>query len=455
MSDTDALFKEVIKTVNLFGLEKRFYDLGKWNGPQAALWLAGQTIYEIYPRAFSAQGSFKAVTDKLPYLAGLGIKIIWLMPVYPIGMKKRKGTLGSPYAVRDYFNLNPELGPANDFKQLVTAAHDLGLKVIMDMVLNHVAPDYEALVKQPNLIKRDLNGRPQRRISAWSDVTDLDYSQKETAAHALSVLKYWLQQFKIDGYRCDVAGLLPLSFWENAARELRKIKNDFFLLAEWESPLLHKKAFNGSYDWSMYFLMRLVREGKKQPALLLRWLQLKSNSYPQNSLPLRFVENHDQPRSAEIFGLRGIRPYLAFVFSVNGLPLLYNGQEIGARHSLSLFENDQIDWMEQNENLFAFYRKLINLRREHPALYSKALITLAAENRQTLVYLKQAEKENILVILNFSEQIVKIKPNFIQWGIKRLTELKPLLSRPKTMLDHAGLRLPAHSAEYYLLCRTK
>ena len=392
----------MLRHVPELGVERTFMNLGAESGPQNPDWVRGLTLYEIYVRAFSGQGTFNGVTERLPELKRLGVDAIWLMPIYPIGKDHRKGTLGSPYAIRDYFNVNPEYGSKQDFKRLVEQAHALNMRVLIDMVPNHVAPDFVGLQSQPHLIKRDAQGQPLRKVQDWTDIADLDYGKKETREFMAKVMKFWIEAFDVDGYRCDVAGLVPLDFWQWVIPQLRKIKPDFYLLAEWESPRLHRVGFNSTYDWSTLRLLRNVLNGEISAELLADWILTKTAIYPQNSLPLRFLENHDLPRSRRTFQDERLFAALTFIFSLHGIPLIYNGQEIGADKQPSLFEKESIDWSARNERVYETVRQLAALRKKEKALQgAQYLFYDAALSRGVLAF----DKGNQLrVLINLTDQ---------------------------------------------------
>ncbi len=405
------VFTEVAKRVPELGVEKKFKDLSALSGPPNPDWLDGRVLYEVYPRAFSEQGNFAALTERLESLKNIGIEILWLMPVYPIGRKERKGKSGSPYAIRDYFNVNPEYGSKADFKDLVRRAHRLGMRVIIDMVPNHVAPDFETLHRQPDLICRDAEGRPKRKVADWSDVVDLDYLNTHTRSFMAEVMQFWIDEFDVDGYRCDVAGLVPADFWEWVIPQLRKRKSDFYLLAEWESPDLHRVGFNSTYDWSTLRLLRQVFAGETKIDLLADWILTKSAIYPHNSLPLRFLENHDLPRARRLFSGEQLFAAMTLLFSLHGLPLLYNGQEIGTTHRPSLFEKEPIDWKNKDQRVFNVVRELIDLRKREPALSSKTYhFDRQALNRGILAFKKGEECK---VIVNLTDRILPLEQNLI------------------------------------------
>jgi glycosidase len=391
------IFAQVKERVPEMAFDREFILLKDWQGPEVPAWLQGRTLYEIYVRAFSEAGTFKGVTERLPELKELGIDVVWLMPIYPIGQQNRKGRWGSPYAIRDYFNVNPEYGTAADFRTLVQTAHAMSMKVVIDMVPNHVAPDYVALQDQPHLIARDAQGRPRRKVADWSDIVDLDYGNARTREHMAQVMKFWIDEFDVDGYRCDVAGFVPLDFWEWVVPQLKEKKHDFYLLAEWESPRLHR-VFHSTYDWSTLRLLRRAFHG--EVALLARWILAKQLMYPQNALPLRFLENHDLPRARTIFPGEQWAAALTVLFSLHGLPLIYNGQEWGASATPSLFERQPIERNESDERFLRITQKLIGLRKKHPALSSGQYFFFDTALRDNVLVF---DKGNTLrVMVNFS-----------------------------------------------------
>jgi cyclomaltodextrinase len=186
-------------------------------------WLRQSVVYEIFPRQFSASGDFNGVTARLDELQDLGVDVLWLMPIHPNGEKLKKGTYGSPYAVRDYFAIHPDYGTTNDFKRLITEAHRRGLKVIIDVVANHTAWD-SVMMATPEFYKRDATGKITPPVPEWTDVAGLDYANPKLRAYMIRMLKYWVQEFGVDGFRCDVAGMVPTDFWEQARRELEAVK---------------------------------------------------------------------------------------------------------------------------------------------------------------------------------------------------------------------------------------
>ncbi len=402
-------FQMLVQKTTDFGIERRYINLNDLEGPQPPQWLMGQTLYEVYVRAFSPEGTFEGVTRRLDELQKAGIELLWFMPIYPIGKLNRKGRVGCPYAISDYFTVNEEYGSESDFKNLVEEAHKRGMKIILDMVANHVTPDYKYLQDHPEMIQRDETGEPLRQVKDWTDIADLDYSQPFTRKHMKEVITYWIEQFDIDGYRCDVAGMVPLDFWEDVVAEIRAIKPDFYMLAEWDSPLLHEHVFHSTYDWTLLSLMKQVHEQSEPAAVLKEWVDVKKQIYPGRSLFLRFLENHDKQRARKTFEGEALIAYLTFVFSIDGVPLIYNGQEIGAREYTSLFDRQPVDWQQSNQQLYRIYRTLIQLRRQYKALWSNQYYWYNDEDRERVLVFEKYADQPLLVAINFSNKAVELK----------------------------------------------
>ena len=400
---TTSFFISMIHAYPLLGIDKKQENLYHLPGLMPPAWVHEGPLYELYVRNFSSEGTFREVEKKLSYLKETGIKTIWLMPVYPIGEKGKKGTLGCPYSVRDYFTTNPEYGTLDELKTLIKAVHAQDMKIIVDMVANHVSNDYVLMEKYPQMFFRDKKGNFSREVGDWTDITDLDYDQQITRDHMNEVLKFWIKEVGFDGYRCDVAGMVPLDFWEPAVKKLRGINPDIYMLAEWESNKHHVNAFHSTYDWTLYRLLKEIKASKKPASDALKWVEEKREHYPKNALPMRFIENHDEERAARIFGAEGQKPFAAFIFSIYGVPLIYAGQEYGETEKPSLFDKSELSWNTQNNQLLSFYKTLIMLRKKYPALASKEMMII--ENNQSekvLSYVKNGGKQKIFCIINTS-----------------------------------------------------
>lgn len=336
-----------------------------------AAWTADAVLYQLNTRQFTREGTFAAAQRQLPRLAAMGVDIIWLMPIHPIGEANRKGSLGSPYAVRDYRAVNPELGSEAEFRAFVDEAHRLGLKVILDWVANHSAYDNPLTESHPEWYTRTPEGALTSPAGTdWSDVADFDYSQPGLRRHMTESLVYWVREFGIDGYRADVAGYVPTDFWETARAELDKVK-PVFMLAEWEQRDLHARAFDATYGWGWKEAMqRLVKSGEGAGPIR-GYYAGQLETWPQAAMRMVYTENHDQNSwdgvAAEIYG-PAYEAAIALSFVGGGLPLIYNGQEADNDRQLQFFERDPIVWKDGKHA--ALFAKLIALKTEMRALHN-------------------------------------------------------------------------------------
>lgn len=371
--------------------------LGK--GPTPPAWAREPIIYCAYPRAFGARGTLADVTERVGEITTLGADILWLLPVHPIGESGRKGRLGSPYAIRDYLAVNPEYGEEEDLGHLVEAAHAAGLRVILDCVLNHGAPDHRMAVDHPDWLARDRRGLPTRRVRDWSDVVDWNFSAPGLADHLIEVVKHWVRRYDIDGYRCDVAGMVPGWFWQEASARLGSIKPDHFLLAEWDDPAIHRVGFHASYDWELYRAMRQVTRGVRAAADLGILVARRFSHFPEGSLPMRFVENHDEPRACHRMGTAA-RGAALFAALAGGAFLVYNGQEVGARHRPSLFEREPIAWEVPGATGYReWLRNLLDYRR-HIAGFEAPEAIVTIDSNELAAFRRQGPAGELLVVFN-------------------------------------------------------
>jgi glycosidase len=365
-------------------------------------------IYEIYPRALSQQGNFNAITARLDELKDLGVTILWLMPIHPIGQEKKKGTIGSPYAVRDYYAINPDYGTADDLKRLVREAHARGLKVIIDIVANHTAWD-SVLMKHPEFYKRDAKGNITYPYD-WYDIAALNYGNQELRRYMTDMLKYWLREFDLDGFRCDVAGEVPTDFWENARVELERIKPDLLMLAEAHKAELQVKAFDLDYSWPLHSALTKVLQGGAPATELRKEWEKEVQEWPKGALHMRFSDNHDERRAIARFGEPAALAASAFVFTLDGVPMIYNGMEVGdttESGAPALFEKLPIFWpfAERRPEFRKFYQEIMARRRASKALRRGTVEWVRNSDESRVVsFARRAEGEEVLVTINFSNQ---------------------------------------------------
>jgi len=372
-------------------------------------WSYQSSIYEVNLRQYSSEGTFKAFEKSLQRLKDMGVGILWFMPINPIGIEGRKSKssdLGSYYAVRDYYAVNPEFGTMEEWKSLVKKSQAMGFKVIMDWVPNHSSPDNPWIIAHPDFYKKDSAGHPAIPFD-WSDTRQLDYGNREMRDSMLSAMKFWMNESHIDGFRCDVAWNVPDDFWKEAISSLRKIK-PVFMLAEGEKPGLHLAGFDATYAWSVMNVAYGINSGKSTLRQLDSVISLNDSIYPKNSFRLYFTTNHDENSwngtEFERFG-DGYKTFAVWAFTMNkSIPLIYSGQEEPNRRRLKFFVKDTIQWGKYS--LASFYEKLNEIRRLTPALAADAgykKLTTGADEA-VFSYLRSKDGHKMLVILNFSKQ---------------------------------------------------
>ena len=383
-------------------------DVSKAQARPSREWVRDGVVYEIYPRAFSSQGNFNGITARLDNLKDLGVNILWLMPIHPIGQEKKKGTIGSPYAVRDYYGINPDYGTKEDLKNLINEAHRRGMKVIIDIVANHTSWD-SVMMKWPEFYEHDASGRITYPHD-WSDVAELNYGNRQLRQYMTDMLKYWIREFDLDGFRCDVAEEVPTDFWENARTELEQIKPDIVMLAEGHKAELLLKAFDFDYSWPIHSALTNLVQGRGRASDLRAEWDKEFSEWPRGSLHLRFSDNHDERRAIARFGEPGALASSALMFTLDGVPLLYNGMEVGdttESGAPALFEKLPIFWpiAERRPEFPRFYKQMMELRRSSNALRRGALQWLPnSDESRVLTYLRRTKGEEVLVTINLSNR---------------------------------------------------
>jgi glycosidase len=383
-------------------------DFAKQSARPAREWVRSGIIYQIFPRNFSLEGNFNAITGQLDRLKDLGVTILWLMPIHPVGQEKKKGTIGSPYAVRDYYAINPDYGTNDDLKRLISEAHKRHMKVIIDIVANHTAWD-SVLMKHTDWYKHDAKGNITYPYD-WYDIAALNYTNPQLRKYMIDMLKYWIRDFDLDGFRCDVAGEVPTEFWESARAELDKLKPDIFMLAEAHKPELEVKAFELDYSWPLHSALTEVLQGRAPASDLRAAWEKEFYEWPRGALHMRFSDNHDERRAIARFGEPGALAASALMFTLDGVPLIYNGMEVGdttESGAPALFEKLPIFWpiVERRPEFPRFYKQIIAIRQQHEALREGTMQWLRNSDEARIVsYARRTKDEEILVVINFSNR---------------------------------------------------
>lgn len=335
-------------------------------------WSHKAVLYEMNVRQLTQEGTFKAAIKHLPLLKNVGIDAIWLMPIYPIGNVNRKGSLGSYYSISDYCAINPEFGTMEDFDAFVNEAHKLGMKVILDWVANHTARDAKWLTDKPlDWYERDEQGAAKIPWD-WNDTAKLNYENHDVWQGQIEAMKFWLKH-NVDGFRCDMAMLVPIEFWQEVRRELESLKSDIFFLAEAEGNEFFNEAFNACYGWEIHHTMCDIAQGKCRVWALRDKIYKELECYPTFATKMLFTSNHDENSwSGSEYERMGaaVEVMTALTFTLpKNLPLIYTGQEYGYDHSFEFFDKDAMPKMEENDTT-ELYRKLSELRHSFSALHS-------------------------------------------------------------------------------------
>jgi cyclomaltodextrinase len=369
-------------------------------------WLRSGTIYEIFPRDFSGAGNLNGVTAKLDALHSLGVNILWTMPIHPIGEKFRKGEFGSPYSIKDYYAVDPNYGTVGDYKRLVSEAHKRDMKVIMDLVANHTAWD-SVMMLYPEFYKHDAQGKIISPVPAWTDVAALNYDNPELRQYMIAMLKYWIKTCDVDGFRCDAAAMLPTDFWEESRTELAKVKPDIMLLAEASKPELLTNAFDIDYSWPLLSTVDNVLIHNAPASNIPRSWGKSRAQFPKATLHMRIADDHDTSRAITRYGLDGALAASALMFTLDGVPLIYNGMEVGDTSESdgeALFDKRNISWHpKEHPELRSVYHDLIQLRHQYAALRNSRVDWLHNSDETNLVtFLRADGKDELLVVINFS-----------------------------------------------------
>ncbi len=374
-------------------------------------WSYNASIYEVNIRQYTPEGTFKAFMHHLPEIKKLGVDILWLMPINPIGKLHRKGTLGSYYSIKDYKEVNPEFGNKNDFKNLVNSAHALGMHIIIDWVANHTSWDNVWVKTNPDFYKKNLSGDFYPPVKDWSDVIDLNYDNDSLRAAMIDALRYWVKNFDIDGFRCDVAERVPMDFWKTARIELDKIK-PVFMLAEGSKPALHINGFDMSYNWKLKDLMNNYAKGKTNIKDIKNLFINENKKYPTNAFLMNFTSNHDENswNGSSIKRLGNYNePFAVLISTAEGMPLIYNGQETGMTKSLEFFEKDTIPW--EKDKIRNVYSRILNEKKINSALWNGnkggKMNFIETGNDKILCFFRKKQLDFVLVVLNLSDQLQK------------------------------------------------
>lgn len=386
--------------------------------------LRNAVVYSVYVRNYGKNGKFTDVEEDLQRIKDLGTDIIWFMPIHPIGEVNRKGVLGSPYAIKDYRGINPEYGTLEDFRRLVDKIHQLGMKVMIDVVYNHTSPDSWLVENHPEYFYIKPDGKRGNKVGDWSDIVDLDYNNKDLWTYQIDTLKYWVG-IGVDGFRCDVAPLVPIQFWMKAREEVNKVKPGVIWLAESvehgfisylrkEGFVAHSdcevyNAFDICYDYDVHNYFKGYLEGKNSLKEYIDRVALQEVIYPDNYVKLRFLENHDQPRSKELIpDNEKLNIWTAYMFFQKGAALIFNGQEARDPHLPNLFNDDKVNWDDMNDGFVNMIKRLSALKKKDIMAEGNYSIGVV-ENKDVIVITYEKGNEKLIGIFNVNLEDGTIK----------------------------------------------
>ncbi len=388
----------------------------------SADWWKNANIYEVNVRQYTPEGTFSAFRQHLPRLKEMGVDILWFMPVHPISETKKKGTLGSYYAISDYRGINPNFGTLVEFKDIIDEAHGMGMKVVMDWVANHTGCDHIWTKEHPDFYNRDAEGNilvpadNEGKLTDWTDVADLNYDNPEMRKTMIEDMKFWVRESNIDGFRCDVAFFTPDDFWPVVREELDAIKPVFMLAESENPPHRNMNAFHATYGWSFFHMLNDIAKGKKDANAIMEWHEKDKTDFNQG-FQMSFITNHDENSwngtIEERMGDAG-DAMAVLAFTLTGMPLIYSGQEAGLDHRLQFFEKDSIDWSDMKKA--DFYATLLDLKHKNQALWNgeyggdfKRLKT--DKDAEVFAYMREKNGDKVVVIINLSadRQTVKIE----------------------------------------------
>jgi alpha-amylase len=373
-------------------------------------WIANTNIYEVNIRQYSVEGSFNAFAASLPRLKDMGVEVLWIMPIHPIGKINRKGTLGSYYSIADFKSVNPEFGTAADFKNLVKLAHESGMKVIMDWVANHAAWDNVWTKDHPEYFVQDGAGNFKPPYD-WTDVIQIDHSNVAEQDAMIDAMQYWVTEFDIDGFRADLAHLTPLTFWHKARTAIEPLKPNLFWLAESEEIHYHE-VFDTTFTWEWMHRTEDFYKGNKDISNLYQVLAKYNTTFPETAHHMYFTSNHDENTwngtGAEKYG-NMLKCLSVFSCTWNGIPMIYSGEELPNLKRLQFFEKDVIEWTGEYQ-LHDFYKTLLTLRKNNPALRSADVAVstfhiITEGGKNIMAFLRKNDFYEVLVFLNLSNEV--------------------------------------------------
>lgn len=418
-----------------------------------------QVIYSIFVRNFSPEGTFRGVIPELSRIKALGVDIIWLLPIHPLGEENRKGKAGSPYANKDYRGINPEYGTLEDFKALCEAIHEHGMKVMIDVVYNHTSPDSVLVKEHPEWFYYRTDGRRGNQVGDWTDIVDLDYSHQDLWDYQIETLTYWAQY--VDGYRCDVAPLVPIEFWKKAREVVARVKSEFIWLSEsvefsfikllrQAGGVAHSdgemyQAFDVLYDYDVHYLFHGYVRGNNKLSEYINRLNLQEVIYPKNYIKARHLENHDNPRAKYLVpDEQNLLQWTAFQYFEKGFVLLYNGQEVQEVTEQTLFDVDPVNW-QAGRDISKEMRRFYDIKKQYIPTDTSARYELTAnDDLEAVVIEYETHSEQFVAVCSFKGKEGMMTVSLVDG------EYEDLISGEKVTIRDGELPLTHHAQAFYI-----
>ncbi len=376
-------------------------------------WAKNANIYEVNIRQYTPEGTFSAFIKHLPRLKEMGVDILWFMPVFPISETRKKGKLGSYYAVSDFRSTNPKFGAIEEFKAIIDFAHNLRMKVILDWVPNHTGWDHVWITTNPAYYTKDSSGdivdplNEHGQSMGWDDVADLNYDNLDMRKNVVEDMLFWINDFNIDGFRQDMALLVPLDFWKETISLLRAAKPDIFMLAESEiHEHVNDGCFHSMYGWSLHHILNDIAQGIKTASAIDDWYTYERPKVRQG-LYIHFTSNHDENSwsGSEIERMgEAHKAFSVLVNTIDGIPLTYSGQEEPMPKRLEFFEKDNIEF--KNYIYADFFKTLNTLKHENRALWNGEYggpVKRILKNNNVFSFVREKDKNKVTTIINLSK----------------------------------------------------
>lgn len=383
-------------------------------------WARDAVIYEVNVRQYTEEGTFAAFSEHLAELRDMGVTTLWFMPVHPISQTKRSGTLGSYYSISDYREVNPEFGTKEDFKALIDQAHDLGFTVMLDWVANHTGWDCAWIKEHPDWYTKDENGNITDPVGmGWPDVADLNYDSMELREEMILCMKYWVEEYDIDGFRCDYANGVPTDFWEAARAEIETVKPVLMLAEDNTDKSLLNYAFDMNYNWELYDALLGIASDSKQANVIKSYIP---EDYPDGAYRLNFLDNHDknayEHTIMDAIGPDALPAMFSLIYTIPGMPLIYTGDEIGLDHNIAFMERDPVDWESTDTDYRGLLAELAAIRSGNPALhsgnYGGGITYLDLGKKSVFAFSRETEDNTVLCLFNLTkrESVVDVSAMF-------------------------------------------